>query len=122
ARSRIGASTPVMVGRITTPPRGRSVWVTRPSGISSMRDMRLSCEELADDFGGVVDHGDDPRVIETGRTNDAKHADDATLAVAVGGHDGRRTRQREQLVLGPDEDADAFGALGAAQQVKHLTS
>jgi len=36
-----------------------------------------------------------------------------TRAIAVGRDDGGRTRQRKQLVLGPDENPHAFGTLGA---------
>ena len=38
----------------------------------------------------------------------------------IGRDDGRRARQRKQLVLRADEDANAFGAFGAAEQIDHL--
>ncbi len=76
-----------------------------------------AAQQPADHPRGVIDHRDDPRVVEPGRADDAEHADDVAGAVAIGRDDGRRAGQREQLVLRADEDAHAIGALGAAEQI-----
>ena len=133
-----GASTPVMVGSIRTPPRGRSACVMWPCDAAGgdlfgadhalSRLLMVNCEaargiypveQLADHLGGVVDHRDDAGVVQPGRADHADHADDAAGAVVIGRDDGRGARQREQLVLRADEDAHALGALGAAEQVDH---
>src|SRR3569833_2683998 len=68
-------------------------------------------------LGGVIDHRNDPGIVEPGGADDAQNADDLFVGVAIGAQDHRRTGQREQLVLAADEDADAVGLFGVAELV-----
>src|SRR4026208_2583613 len=87
ARSRIGASTAVMVGSTSTPARGRSACAicpqTRPELICSVRII-LASDQLAHDLGGVVHHRDNSRIVKPGRPDDADDADDTAGAVVIG--------------------------------------
>src|SRR5665647_1582018 len=74
-------------------------------------------QQPADHAGGIIHHRDDAGVVEPGRPDHADHADDPAFAVAIGRDNRRGAGQREQLVLRPDEDADAFGSLGAATPI-----
>src|SRR5262245_46357184 len=46
-------------------------------------------QQAAYDLGGVVNHGDDPGIVQTGRPDHADHADDSTGTVAIRCDDGR---------------------------------
>src|SRR5436305_2088508 len=54
------------------------------------------------------------------RADDAEDPDDLLRGVAEGGRDHRRAREREELVLGADEDAHALAALGAGEELDHV--
>src|SRR6516225_3582069 len=79
-----------------------------------------TAEQFTNDFCRVVDHRHDAGIVEPGWTDDAENADDLSGRVVIGGDDGRGAGQRKQLVFRADEDAHAFGLLGAAKQIDHL--
>ena len=68
-----------------------------------------SAEHAPDHLGGIVDHGDDARVIDARRADHADRTHDLLAAVAEGGDDHRAARVREEDVLGPYEDLHALG-------------
>src|SRR5207302_863049 len=49
----------------------------------------LAAHQLAYDLGGVIDHRDDPRIVQSRRTDHADHPDDAAGAVVIQRDDGR---------------------------------
>src|SRR4029079_11353605 len=89
------------------------------SGISTVR-LQKSRDKAPKKPGRVVDHGNDARIIEPRRTDHPQYANYFLLGVLERRHDQRRTRQREQLVLGADEDAHAFAALGKAKKLHQV--
>jgi hypothetical protein len=57
---------------------------------ASLLACEAAGEEAADHLGGVVDHRDDARIVEPRRADDADHADDLLLVVAIGRNDEGR--------------------------------
>ncbi len=80
-----------------------------------------SSDDAADQLGGVVDHRDDAGVIQAGRADDTDNADDFALAILEGCDNQRRSRQREELVLGADENRDAVAFVGLAEELNEFT-
>src|SRR5262249_59098027 len=89
------------------------------SGISTVR-LQKSRDKAPKQPCSVVDHRDDTRVIEPGRADHPQHTDDFLFGILEGRHDQRRAREREQLVLGADEDAYALAALGEAKELDQV--
>src|SRR5262245_65901770 len=81
---------------------------------------KKSSQKAAHKLGRKVDHRNDAGVVEPGGTDDTQDADDLALLVLKGGDDQRRARQREQLVLGTDENMHTLAALGEAQQLHQV--
>src|SRR5262245_3325646 len=79
-----------------------------------------SSEQPADRPGRVIDHRDDPAIIQPGRSDHPENPDDPLLAIAIGRNDERRPGKREQLVLGADEDPHSFAGFRQPQQADHL--
>src|SRR4051812_50211011 len=86
----------------------------------SASGLTSPAEDARHHLRGVVDHGHDAGVVEPRRADDAEHADDLLRGVPEGGGDHRRAREREELVLGADEDAHALAALGACEELDNV--
>src|ERR1700752_5209335 len=99
------------------------------AGISCFRDRKSSAHDpvragsaaqhLAHDARGIVHRRYHPGIVEPGRADQAENSYYMAGAVAIGGDYGGGARQREQLVLRPDENSHAFGAFRATEQVDH---
>src|SRR5581483_9741218 len=90
----------------------RSTNSSRISGFNAEKSSRpglLAAKKLTDHLGGVVDHGNDPGVVEPGRADNPQDPDDPAGGIVIRGNDGRGPRQREQLVFGTDENTHALG-------------
>ncbi len=74
-----------------------SLWICRALG-----------DAVADEFGGVVDHGDDAGVVEAGGADDTDRADDLFALVGVRGEDEAIGCLGEDGVFGTDEYFDAL--------------
>src|SRR3546814_17924857 len=81
--------------RIRRPPRS-----TRTDTLFPYTTLfRSSADQPADHLGGVVDHGNDARIVDAGRADHADGADHLLLGIAVGRDDHRAAGKAEQPVL-----------------------
>src|SRR4029079_13291497 len=88
-------------------------------GISTDAPQK-SRDEAAEQSRRIGPHPNDARIVEARRPDHAEHADDPVFGILEGRDDERRAREREQLVLGADEDTHAFGAFGEAKQLDQI--
>src|SRR3546814_4209464 len=81
----------------------------------------LSADQPADHLGGIVDHGNDPRIVDAGGADDADGADDLLLGIAVGRDDHRAAGEAEKSVLGADENLHALRRAGEVERDRKST-
>src|SRR5262249_19102052 len=83
---------------------------------STFSILHSLADDAADQLSGVVHHGDHPGVVDAGRADDAHRADDALLAVAVGGDDQGTAGEAEEFAFRADIDLYPLRALGRLEQ------